>query len=111
MGVEEDTGVASFAEVSQDVLTTGSDSLELDGVAELHEVGVEVLCAWRFVLGDAGDGDEALVEGEEFFGRFWGCHFFCFVFFLCRGRFEERERLRCISEERRNKRKGVEKRR
>jgi hypothetical protein len=83
MGVEEDTRVASFTEVSQDVLTTGSDGLELDGVAEFCEVGVEVLCAWRFVLGDAGDGDEAFVEGEEFFGGFRGCHLLFLVFFCC----------------------------
>lgn len=74
MGIEEDPRVASFAEVGQDVLTTGSDGLELDGVAEVCEVGLEVLGAWRFVLGDAGDGDQALVESQEFFGGFGGCH-------------------------------------
>lgn len=75
MAVEEDARVASFAEVGQNVLTTGGDGLELDSVAEVCEVGLEVLGAWRFVLGDAGDGDEALVESEEFFGRFWGSHY------------------------------------
>lgn len=74
VGVEEHARVAVGAKVGEDVLAAGANLLELDRVAELSEVLVQVRRAGRLVLGDARDGDETLVEVEELLDGFFGGH-------------------------------------